>query len=74
MPPNEDRASLSGTVNIRGEALVDVEVIGPAARFAVSCIVDTGFTGTLVLPVAVASNWACVDKGPATVNSLTARG
>lgn len=48
-------ARLTGTVTSRGDALVDLTVIGPAGQVTVPVVVDTGFSGTLVLPATVVS-------------------
>ena len=45
---------MKGTVNARREAVLPLRVVGPEGAIDVSAIIDTGFTGTLTLPTAVA--------------------
>jgi predicted aspartyl protease len=51
--PSGHPARLAGSVNVRGQALVEVQVSGPGGLETVTCAVDTGFTGELVLPAAL---------------------
>lgn len=47
-------ASIAGRVNEAPEPLVPVRLVGgPAGELEIECVVDTGFTGALVLPRAV---------------------
>jgi predicted aspartyl protease len=47
-------ASTAGRVNEAPEPVVAVRLVGgPAGEMEVECVVDTGFTGALVLPRAV---------------------
>ena len=61
--------ALAGTVNRRGEALVELKVAGPAGQEALTCLIDTGFTGTLVIPEAVAQRLRLPRRG-STVATL----
>lgn len=42
--------SLTGVVNARGDAVVDLPIIGPNSQLLATCVVDTGFTGELMVP------------------------
>jgi clan AA aspartic protease len=44
---------IRGVVNARREAVLTLRVVGPAGEIDVSAVIDTGFTGTLTLPLAV---------------------
>jgi clan AA aspartic protease len=44
---------LTGTVSAQGDAVVDLLVAGPGGQTVVPCVVDTGFTGALMLPAPV---------------------
>jgi clan AA aspartic protease len=44
---------LAGVVTERGDALIELLVSGPAGNLTTTFVVDTGFTGALVLPEAL---------------------
>ena len=46
-------ARLAGTVSAQGDPLVELLVAGPGGQAVVRCVVDTGFTGALLLPAPV---------------------
>jgi clan AA aspartic protease len=47
-------ASIVGRINEAPEPVVTLRLVGgPSGEFEVECVVDTGFTGALVLPRAV---------------------
>ena len=47
---------IAGLVTDRREAVLPMLVTGPAESVETSAIVDTGFTGSLTLPMAVVSS------------------
>lgn len=44
---------MTGTVNSKLEATLSVAVHGPAGKQAVTAVIDTGYTGSLSLPLSV---------------------
>lgn len=58
-----------GLVNDRREAVLPLRVTGPAGSVETSAIVDTGFTGSLTLPMAVVSalELVCTSRGYAVL-------
>lgn len=47
---------ISGTVNARREAVLQLRLYGPSeAELQVDAVIDTGYTGSLVVPLAVAA-------------------
>jgi clan AA aspartic protease len=59
---------VNGRVNDRREAVVEVGVYGSLQQATLSCVIDTGYTGTLVLPQRVAG-----DLGLTYAGSVRAR-
>ena len=51
---------IRGVVNARREAVLTLRVVGPVGEIDVSAVIDTGFTGTLTLPVAVVTKLGLV--------------
>jgi clan AA aspartic protease len=70
MTGSHDRSDrpLIGAVDGRGSASVELRVASPAGQATVSCVVDTGFTGALVLPAATVRRLGLRRTG---VNSAT---
>ena len=54
---------IRGAVNARLEAVVRLQVRGPdGAEFQVDAVIDTGYTGSLTLPEAVATSLGLVRR------------
>ncbi len=52
---------LTGTVNARLEGVLRLTVRGPGGTLASDAVIDTGYTGTLTLPVAMATGIGLVS-------------
>lgn len=46
---------MTGTVNGNNEAILPLRVMGPAGSAVVAAVIDTGFSGYLTLPTALAA-------------------
>lgn len=44
---------LHGRVSADGDALVDLDLIGPSGQIRLTCVVDTGFNRELIVPPAI---------------------
>src|SRR5882724_3338703 len=52
--PLADMPQESGSVNALREAIIEIHFVG---RYALKCVVDTGFDGALLVPASVAQRW-----------------
>ena len=46
---------MTGTVNGNNEAVLPLRVVGPAGSAVVAAVIDSGFSGYLTLPTALAA-------------------